>query len=119
MNESEETILLSPSSPDRFWFGNLEFNLNNDFVLAASAMPEMEEEGQVIIPDKPMPYLWRAWVVAIGPGIHLPKAIFTFNPGIQNRDYIHFLPENGKFFYFDKISFVFVKMQDIDIVARP
>jgi len=119
LKEGEKFVPKTPPTPDLFWIGNLEFRLKNDFVLAASAMPEFEGQDEIIIPDKEAPNLWRGWVVSVGPGIYLPKAPFYFNPGIEVSDYIYFQPQDGRFFYFDNISFVFVKMKDVLIVAQP
>ena len=118
MSEAEGTIILSPPSPDLFRIGNLEFQVKNDLVLTASAMPELENRGEVLIPNTPTPFLWRGWVVAVGPGIHLTKAAFTFNPGIEVGDYVYFPSHIGRFFSFDNISFVFVKMQDIVMTTK-
>ena len=108
----------TPPNPETFWIGNLEFQVKNDFVLAASAMPELEGDDGIILPEKEVPLLWRGWVVAIGPGIYLPKAPFLYNPGIQREDFIYFRPKEGRFFDFDNISFVFVRMGNICLVAR-
>lgn len=110
--------VITPTFQDKFRFGNLEITVRKDFVLAASAMPEMEKDGNVLIPNKPLPFLWRAWVVSVGPGIHLPARDFTFNPGVSTGNYIYFLPHVGRFFNFQAISFVFVKMSDIDLVVE-
>lgn len=114
----ENPQIQTPVFQDKFWFGNLEFTVKNDFILAASAMPEMEKEGKVIVPNKPLPFLWRGWVVSVGPGIFIPNKSFTYNPGVKVGDYVYFLPHNGRFFDFHNISFVFVKMQDLEIVVE-
>jgi len=110
--ESNQTIILNSPSDDIYKIGNLSFNIKGDYVLAASAMPELESP-KIEFSSELVPELWRAWVVAIGPGIWLSKAKFTYNPGIKIEDYIYFLPNNGTFFSFDNVLFVFVKMSDV------
>lgn len=110
--------ILTPPNPDLFRIGNLELKLHQDYVLAAIAMPELESnEGPIIEPNKPLPRLWRAWVVALGPGQRLRKADFTYNPGIFIGNYIYFDVSSGVFFDLNNISFVFVSMRDVEMVV--
>jgi len=104
-------ILTSPSE-DIFKIGNLSFYIKNEYILAVSAMPELESP-EIEKPCQIIPELWRGWVVAIGPGIRPPEANFTYNPGVRMSDFIYFSPESGKFFSFDDVLFIFVKMSDV------
>lgn len=116
----ENPKILTPTFEDKFWFGNLEISLKGSYVLGATAMPEMERPGgDIFLPHTPPPDIWRAWVVAVGPGIPIQRTSTTYNPGVSVGSYIYFLPHCGRFFDFHDISFVFVRMEDIDIVVVP
>jgi len=111
-SETKQNLILTSPSEDIYRIGNLSFYVKNEYILAASAMPELES-SEIEVSTKLVPELWRGWVVAVGPGIRLSKAKFTYNPGVQIGNYIYFLPETGSFFSFDNILCVFVKMSDI------
>lgn len=112
--------VIEPGITDDFYFANLVFKLKADWVIVASAMPEYEKTEGIIEPNITPPTLWRGWVLAYGPGIYLSKTNnMYFNPGIERHDFVYFKPENGHFFYFNDISFVFVKMSDIEISVTP
>jgi co-chaperonin GroES (HSP10) len=81
-------------------------------------MPEIEKEDGIVTPNKILPSLWRGWVVAIGEGMPIKNKSFTFNPGVELGDFIYFDPSKAKFFSFNDISFSFVKMKDVDLIAR-
>jgi len=80
-------------------------------------MPELEKEEDILIPFNKLPYLWRGWVVAVGPGIDLLRTTVTYNPGISVGNLVYFKPEKGHYFTFNSVSFIFVRMGDIEIIA--
>lgn len=118
-SQSSGKTLLEPDISDRFYFANLVFQIKHDWILAASAMPEYEDQDAIIEPDPLPPNLWRAWVLAFGPGSFLSKTEnIYYNPGVERHNFIYFKPEYGSFFYFNDISFVFVKMSNVEICLK-
>jgi len=114
--ENQHRVIESPLIT-KFHIGNLALSIKSEFILAASAMPELEKP-EIHGTEQIRPLLWRSWVVACGPGIHMGNTGRMYNPGIELHDFIYFIPEKGSFLSFSGILFVFVKMSDVLLTTR-
>lgn len=97
---------------NEFQLGNLKIEVKFDNVLAAVAMPELENP-EVITPWMTKS-LWRAWVVAAGLGTKIGYKYYRLE-SVDRGDFIYFRPQLGHFFNFNNIQMVFVKYTDIEL----